>query len=433
MELNMKRYIASSLMILALLTMGFSFALSHAPAAHAWSRAFNSTPDSYSYVAYASIPTDASQMAHTNLGPYGSSWVGCTTSHTAKEGNSVNKLALGKLATVLAGNSFVSIDRAKANSYAQATVNAHTIDVLQGTITADKIQATSNSDMTASNASSTADSIWFAHLSIGGKPFEEYVPTPNTKVTLDGLGYVMLNEQYPVTKGNMTRAIVNMIHVYITQENNQVRNGAQIIIGHTETSITRTYLPHILRSNVYDYSASMRVSLKNLGGPTIVAHISCTGGSSQTHSVSQLPFVLGHSGLAVENTTGRILANGSNNNGLVHISNLHMLQGLIDIESLNVSAYVERSAHTTHRANATLMNAHIAGITFNSPVHPNTRIQLNGLGDITLNKQSSVVNKSYIEQQVNALDIHVTQKNNWGFPIGAHIIIGHITVAISNY
>ncbi len=429
----MKRFVVFSLVILALLTMGFSDILSHPMVARAWGGAFNSTPDSYSYIAYASIPTNASQTAHTYLGPYGSSWVGCTTSHAMQESNGVNKLALGKLATILDGKSLVSIERVKANTSAQATVNAHTIDVLQGMIIADNIQATSNSAMTTMNASSSADSIWLSHLSIGGRPFEEHVPASNTKITLDGLGYVMLNEQYQVNKANMTHMIVNMIHVYITQENKQVRNGAQIIIGHTETAITRTYLPHILRSNLYDYSASMHVSLKDHASHTVATHISCTGGSNQAHSVSQLPFVIGHSGLAVENTSGRILADGSNNNGLVHISNLHMLQGLIDIESMNASAYVERSAHTTHGATTSLMNAHIADITLNSAMKPNTRIQLRGIGDVTLNEQASKVSKFYIEQQVNALDIHVTQKNDQDLPVGAHIIVGHVSLAISSY
>lgn len=79
------------------------------------------------------------------------------------------------------------------------------------------------------------------------------------------------------------------------------------------------------------------------------------------------------------------------------------------------------------------MNAHIADITLNSAVNPNTRIQLKGIGDVTFNEQSSKVNKFYIEQQVNVLDIHVTQKNDQDLPVGAHIIVGHISVAISSY
>src|ERR1051326_121508 len=158
---------------------------------------------------YANMPTRASQTAQSYFGPYGSSWVGCTTSRTAQESNSTSKLVLGNLATIADGKSFVSIARAKADTSAQATVHAHSIDILQGVIDADNVQATSNSDMTTTNANSSADSIWFSHLSIGGKSFDEHVPTANTKVTLEGLGYIILNEQYAVNKANMTRMIAN--------------------------------------------------------------------------------------------------------------------------------------------------------------------------------------------------------------------------------
>jgi len=47
--------------------------------------------------------------------------------------------------------------------------------------------------------------------------------------------------------------------------------------------------------------------------------------------------------------------------------------------------------------------------------------------------KSSELTQWYVEQRVNALDIHVTQKNDQGLPVGAHIIIGHVGVAISNY
>src|SRR5438477_8502001 len=119
----MKRLVTFSLVFLALLTMGLADVLSHPAAARSRGGAFNSTPDSYSYIAYASIPTNALKT-HTYFGPYGSSWVGCTTSYAVREGNSVNKLTVGNVATILGGKSFVNIERAKANASAQATMNA---------------------------------------------------------------------------------------------------------------------------------------------------------------------------------------------------------------------------------------------------------------------------------------------------------------------
>src|ERR1051326_280279 len=102
----MKRFVVISFMLLALLTMGLSDMLVHPLSARAWSGSFNSTPDSYSYVAYANMPTRASQTAQSYFGPYGVSWGGCTTSRTAQESNSTSKLVLGNLATIADGKSF---------------------------------------------------------------------------------------------------------------------------------------------------------------------------------------------------------------------------------------------------------------------------------------------------------------------------------------
>jgi len=94
-------------MILALLTMGFSYTLSHPMLAHAWSGAFSSTPNSYPMLLMPALLRLHRNRKHYS-GPFGSSWVGCTASRTAQKSNGIYKLALGQLVTIRDGKSFAS-------------------------------------------------------------------------------------------------------------------------------------------------------------------------------------------------------------------------------------------------------------------------------------------------------------------------------------
>src|SRR5207244_582805 len=115
-------------------------------------------------------------------------------------------------------NSTTSGEIGTAESGAQSTASAASINILNGLITADEAIANVMSSVTPSGAVSNADGSTFTNLVVAGVPVTsgDGPVAPNTNISLPGVGYVVLNEQIPsgdgVTSSGLT---VNMIHVYL--------------------------------------------------------------------------------------------------------------------------------------------------------------------------------------------------------------------------
>jgi len=115
-------------------------------------------------------------------------------------------------------NSITSGEIGTAESGAQSTASAASINILNGLITADEVVANVMSSVGQDGAFSNADGSTFTNLAIAGvgSLSGDQPVAPNTNISLPGVGYVVLNEQIPsgdgVTSSGLT---VNMIHVYL--------------------------------------------------------------------------------------------------------------------------------------------------------------------------------------------------------------------------
>jgi len=100
-------------------------------------------------------------------------------------------------------------------STAQSTSELQNVSVLSGLITADAVTAVASSYHNASGAASDAEGSGFANLIVNGFVVTTDV-APNTRVTLPGVGYAILNEQLPTGDGVSSSGMtVNMIHIYL--------------------------------------------------------------------------------------------------------------------------------------------------------------------------------------------------------------------------
>jgi hypothetical protein len=138
-------------------------------------------------------------------------------------------------------NSITSGEIGTAETGAQSTASAASINILNGLITADEVVANVMSSADQSGAFSNADGSTFTNLAIAGvgSLAGDQPLAPNTNVSLPGVGYVVLNEQIPsgdgVTSSGLT---VNMIHVYLQSLVGGVLNPltGQIIGGTLQTT-----------------------------------------------------------------------------------------------------------------------------------------------------------------------------------------------------
>lgn len=110
------------------------------------------------------------------------------------------------------------------------------------------------------------------------------------------------------------------------------------------------------------------------------------------------------------------------------VSGLSLLGGLIQARAIKADAQLTATAggFTTSAANSKLVGLKIAGQRVPGNVPPNTTIPVPGLGSAVVNEQ--VVSGDGVKTEtllVQMIDITVQVSNSFGFPIGAHIAVGH--------
>jgi len=113
-------------------------------------------------------------------------------------------------------------------SDAVSSATLGTVSILNGLITADGVVAMATSTIGNVNAEGSS----LANLVVNGVQVDD--PAPNTRMSLPGVGYVVLNEQV-LTSGGMT---VNMIHVVLQQTVLGItRTTGNIIVGSASSSV----------------------------------------------------------------------------------------------------------------------------------------------------------------------------------------------------
>jgi len=119
-------------------------------------------------------------------------------------------------------------------STAQSTAHLENVNVLNGVITAETVIAATSSWVSGA-AGWNAEGSSFTNLTVNGVPLGsgDYLPAPNTRVDLPGVGYAVLNEQIASGASGIT---VNMIHVVLRDALTGITTG-EIIVASVSSSV----------------------------------------------------------------------------------------------------------------------------------------------------------------------------------------------------
>lgn len=119
-------------------------------------------------------------------------------------------------------------------STAQSTAHLENINVLNGLITAETVIAATSSWVSGTTGRNALGSS-FTNLVVNGVPIGsgDYLPSPNTRLDLPGVGYVVLNEQIASGGSGIT---VNMIHVVLTNALTGAKTG-EMIVGSAQSGV----------------------------------------------------------------------------------------------------------------------------------------------------------------------------------------------------
>lgn len=121
---------------------------------------------------------------------------------------------------------------------AESSSTLENISLLNGLITANSVVALASSWLTDLGASSAAGGSQLDNLVVNGVSYSSGV-APNTRISLPGTGYVVLNEQRRSGDGFTSSGItVNMIHVVLVNALTGVKTG-EIIVGSAASQVTQ--------------------------------------------------------------------------------------------------------------------------------------------------------------------------------------------------
>ena len=122
---------------------------------------------------------------------------------------------------------------------ATATAEATDVNLLDGLIRAKVVFALATSSTDGTTASSESDGSTLLGLEVNGVSYNDGAPAPNTRITLPGVGYVMLNEQLAGGDGvRSSELTVNMVHVYLTDPVSGATTG-EIVVGSARSGASR--------------------------------------------------------------------------------------------------------------------------------------------------------------------------------------------------
>jgi hypothetical protein len=117
-------------------------------------------------------------------------------------------------------------------SAAQTTSQVENVSLLNGLITARTLIASASSVVRGTTVTSNALGSTLSDLTVAGVPVTvgDGLPAPNTRMSLPGVGYVILNQQQFTGDGVHTSGItVNLIHVVLTNLLGQT--VGEIVVG----------------------------------------------------------------------------------------------------------------------------------------------------------------------------------------------------------
>jgi hypothetical protein len=344
--------------------------------------------------------------------------IGCTTQAGAHDDNTLASLQappLFRTGTINTTADALNITGGKAS---RSTAQTKNLNALDGLVRADLIRGVSQTSRKTGFATDAAGST-FVDLHIGGRTFDGSVP-PNTRVNLPGFGHVVLNEQVRQMSPTSASLTVNMIHVYVTQQNPQeIPKGTQVIVSHAQSALR-------LRAGTLDgFAYGTRVSLGNafLSGPSARIYMPCEGsnGTLRQNSLNQLfaaPAVT--TGALVTSVRGTVSTSSAQGETTSTANIVNVLDGLISAEVVTAKAQASKTGSTFAFGDAGSMFVDLSVEGFpgiDEDVPPNTSVVIPGVGTLWLHR----IIPSPRAIEVRMIELILGSGNPAGLPIGTNI------------
>jgi hypothetical protein len=298
---------------------------------------------------------------------------------------------------------------------------AHGVSLFKGRITASRVKAVSTTLKDGKGMRTSPTGTALTDLAVDGDVFK-VEPGPNTRITLAGLGYVVLNEQFGANDGRTATLVVNGIHVYVTERNPMgIPVGTQYIVGHARSALKPTGKAAV-GGQAYGHKLFERQRAQS--GPSAIVYMPCTGTGGQT--LTNTLSGVGHPnafqlGTVKDTAIGRVGKSSATSLMTSSVQSVNLLNGLVTADAVKAVARgsKEGDARTFTNAGSKFVNLVVAGRPIGKETGPNTAIDLPGIGTLWL--QRVIRTSNGIE--VRMIELQVEEGNRFGLKPGSKLQI----------
>lgn len=372
--------------------------------------------DAYGATAYVGNSVSVTPTAESTFGGY----CGVYQVGVQKNGN-IAGVSLPPLVTT--GVTTTSASDSDAY-HSTASSEVHGISLLNGLITSDIAKSASTTTFNPPLITYSSAGSSFVNLKVLGLPIL-FTPPPNTSVGLPGIGKIVLNEQVvnTINPGN-THFSVNMLHVYVTLPNLlNIPLGTEVILSSATSGIQ--VIPGVAAVDGIGYGSTVISSLVQ-SSPTAKIILPCRGtnGIVNTNSLAgvNVQNVLS-TGTITNTVVGDVRGLPASSETTSTIQAASLLGGMVKASVIQAQAdgSTTDSVNLNFSASGRFVGLSVAGHPeINDNVANNTTVPLLGLGTLYIRRTLPDVDN--IEMRM--LEVVINQRNVFGLPIGADIIIG---------
>jgi hypothetical protein len=310
------------------------------------------------------------------------------------------------------------------STFTRSTETIQNVNLLGGLIHATVLKALSEVRYTDGSGFSFRNGSSVVGLTINGQSIT--VLTPNTKIDLPGIGFVVVNEQKQVLKPDFASQEVNLIHVHVTNAGNPLglQLGTDITVAHAFASLT-TPLP--IGGRVNGSASGIYYQLGNVVkiGQNPHASIPCLGGTSTANLASlSVPNILSAQTLSTT-ATGTLGLTKTVGETTATIQSANLLNGLVTATAIKAVAHGEYDgANYTFNSNGSTLALSVAGVPVLN-IQPNMTIQIAHVGTLhvyhVINGPKSIT--------VRMIELVISTNNNLGLPGGTTLRVGNANVS----
>jgi hypothetical protein len=304
------------------------------------------------------------------------------------------------------------------------------VRLLGGVVTAKAIKSVSTTSHNTSTGKfgTSAAGTRFLNLVIGGHAIGG-TPKANTKYTLPGIGYVVVNEHRPHVGKTSAKMSVIGIDLVVTTNNKHAKSGTRIEVSVANSGLAGP-VEGMLTGLAFGTSAKVGSTLN--AGKSFPQYMPCLGTHGNTRNNTgagvNLPGVL-KSGTIRDTANGTVNSTEVSGEMTSTIHRVNLLSGAITATVVKADVTANGNPPALGGDKSSFIGLHVSGHPqINDSVPANTKVNLPGIGTLWLDKQVQT------SEGIRVIMIQLVIGNNsnpLGLPPGATVDVGYARVGVS--